>query len=148
VRAAAAREPSVRALVPVARACELLAARAGHEFTRFDGNLGALDDRLQAISPVGADRAISPTRLELWAVCPHAYFMEHVLRVEVVERPEELLSLSALDRGSIIHDVLDRFVAEAGDGPRDRARLREIGEAACADAEARGVTGRRLLWER
>src|SRR6202007_2784136 len=101
---------------------------ASDAFTRCDGNLGALGARVQAVSPLDSDRAISPTRLEMWAGCPHAYLMSHILHVEPVDRPEEIFQLSPLDRGSIVHEVLHRFVAEAGDGPRDRTRLRALGE--------------------
>jgi RecB family exonuclease len=145
VRAALARDPWVRGEPPVARGRELLAARASDAFTRFDGNLGALGDRLRAVSPFEMDRSVSPTRLEHWATCPHGYFMQSILHVEPVERPEEIMQISPLDRGSMIHEVLDRFVR---DGDHARERLQAIAEEECAAAEARGITGRRLLWER
>jgi ATP-dependent helicase/nuclease subunit B len=145
VRAALARDEWVRDEPPVARGRELLAARAGDEFTRFDGNLGALGDRLRVVSPFEIERSVSPTRLERWARCPHAYLLETILHVEEAERPEEIMQISPLDRGSMMHEVLDRFVAG---GDRDRARLHAIAEEECAAAEARGITGRRLLWER
>jgi ATP-dependent helicase/DNAse subunit B len=103
-------------------------------------------EALTAVSPLDSGQAISPTRLELWAGCPHAYLMETILHVEAVDRPEDLMQISPLDRGSMVHDVLDRFIGEANG--RERTRLRELAEEACAAAEARGVTGRRLLWER
>jgi ATP-dependent helicase/nuclease subunit B len=145
VRAALADQQWVRALPNVERSRALLRARASGEFTRFDGNLAHLRDQLRAISPLDSDRAISPTRLELWADCPHAYLMQSILHVEPVERPEEIMQISPLDRGSMVHDVLDRFLAA---GERERDRLRTLGEAAFASAEAKGLTGRRLLWER
>ncbi len=146
VRAALAHEPWVQTLDSVARGRDLLTARASNAFTRFDGNLSGVGAQLTAVSPLDSERPISPTRLELWAGCPHAYLMQSILHVEAVERPEEIMQLSPLDRGSIVHDVLDRFVGEGG--ARERSRLRELAEEACAAAQARGVTGRRLLWER
>jgi hypothetical protein len=85
--------------------------------------------------------------------------MQHVLRVEPVANPEELLHIDALQQGSLVHDVLERWLCEQLDGdllpaigdpwPEPaRARLREIAEDACRDAEARGVTGHPLLWRR
>jgi hypothetical protein len=145
VRAAVAGDEWVRAVPAVTRGRALLDGRAGRAFTRFDGNLSVLGERLHAVSPCAAERAISPTRLQLWAGCPHAYFLETVLHVEPVERPEELMQISPLDRGTLVHAVLDQFLAG---GARTRERLRTLGEAACAQFEARGVTGRRLLWER
>ncbi len=136
VRAALAEVQWVRELPAVARGRELVMARASNAFTRFDGNLAGVREGLAAVSPLDSDRAISPTRLEGWAVCPHAYFMETILHVEAVERPEELMQISPLDRGSMVHDVLDRFVAE--DSGRERARLHELAREAFAAAEARG----------
>ena len=142
---ALAGEDWVRRIPEVARGHELRAARAGAVFTRFDGNLAGLGDRLARISPRRDGRAVSPTRLETWAGCPHAFFMQYVLHVEPIERPEEILAISPLDRGSIVHEVLDEFLA---DGPRERARLHDIAARACARAEAQGLTGRSMLWHR
>ena len=156
VQAAVDQQAWVRALVPVSLGMELVAARASTAFTRFDGNLGSLGERLRVISPAAGSAPISPTRLERWARCPYAYFIESVLHVRPVERPETIFRLSPLDRGSLVHDVLDAFLAEraAEHDPNvpwsldERARLRSIALDECATVEARGVTGRRLLWER
>jgi RecB family exonuclease len=147
VRGALADDPAVSEQPAVARSRALVVARASAEFTRFDGNLAMLGDRLRAVSPLGSDTATSPTGLELWADCPHAYFMERILRVEPVERPEEIMQLSPLDRGALVHEVLDRFLGRP-ENERTRATLRAIAEAVCAPAEARGLTGRPLLWQR
>jgi RecB family exonuclease len=140
----------------VAPGLALTRARAGREFTRFDGNLSQLRDRLGAISPAAPDRVASPTGLQTWAGCPHAYFVERVLHVDPVERPEDIMQLAPIERGNLVHKILDRFVGEVQARPdagrpwrdTDRIRLREIAEDACAIAEASGVTGRRLLWHR
>jgi RecB family exonuclease len=156
VRAAIGREPWVEAETAVARGLELTRARAGSSFTRFDGNVSHLGGRLDEISPAHPGRVASPTRLQTWASCPHAYFMQTVLHVEPVERPEDIMQLAPIDRGSLVHEVLDRFIAEVrgrADAGRpwrddDHRRLRAIAEEVSADAEARGLTGRRLLWRR
>ena len=110
--------------------------------------------------PDRVDAVVSPTRLESWADCPHDYFMQQILRVEIAELPEEVYELSPLDRGSLVHVVLDEFIARgarppggapAPDAPwtdADRARLRAIGEECCDEYEAAGVTGRRVFWHR
>jgi RecB family exonuclease len=134
---------------------ECATARASARFTRFDGNLGAL-----AIPSPAADGAVvSPTRLEKWARSPHDYLMEHLLRVEIPELPEEVYELSPLDRGSLVHETLDEFLREvlarSGGAPTpdtpwsdaDRARLRELAEARCAAYEATGLTGQRVFWQ-
>ncbi len=156
VRAAVAGETWVEAQPAVACGVELTRARGGTAFTRFDGNLAHLAGRVRAISPAAEGRVTSPTRLQTWAICPHAYFMQTVLHVQSVERPEDIMQLAPIDRGSLVHDVLDRFLDEArsrADAGRpwldhDRARLREIAEEVSAAVQARGLTGRRLLWHR
>jgi ATP-dependent helicase/nuclease subunit B len=147
VRGALAGAADVAAQPAIARSRELVVARESAAFTRFDGNLAALGDRMRVVSPLASGNAISPTSLELWADCPHAYFMERVLHVEPVERPEEIMQLSPLDRGALVHDVLDHFLARP-EPERTRSTLHAIAEEFCTRVEARGLTGRPLLWQR
>ena len=142
--------------VALSRGLDCVLSRASTRFTRFDGNISGIAVPV----PGGPDTAVSPTRLETWARSPFDYLMEHVLRVEVPELPEENYELSALEKGSLVHEVLDRFFTEVlarPSGPPapgapwtavDRARLRAIGEGCCDEFEARGVTGRRVFWQR
>jgi RecB family exonuclease len=156
VRAAIGGEAWAGRVPAVARAVELVSARASEHLTRFDGNLTALGARLEPVHPSLAGRVTSPTRLEHWAACPYAYFVRHVLHVEPVDEPEDIMQLAPIDRGRLVHEVLDRFVSEARGRPDagrpwsadDRARLRAIAEEICGSVEARGLTGRRLLWHR
>ena len=139
----------------VARGGDVIRARRSPAFTRFDGNLAGAD----VPSPV--DDVVSSTRLESWAVCPFAYFGRRLLRVEPVEDPEDTLQMSPLDRGALLHAVLEQFIAdvlarppEHRPGPGDdwsaddRALLRRITEQVCDDYHARGVTGRPVFWRR
>lgn len=156
VRAALGDAAWVRDLAAVAQGTELVAARSSSSFTRFDGHLGHLGDRLARVSPAAGNRAISPTRLETWANCPHAYFMQSWLGIEPIERPESILQLSPLDRGTIMHEVLDRFLTIARERenagapwtPADHDELHAIALEVFRDAEASGITGRPLLWRR
>ena len=142
--------------VAFARGIECSLARASNLFTRFDGNLAGI----AVPSPAGDDAVASATRLERWALSPFDYFMEHVLRVEIPELPEEVYELSPLDRGSLVHETLDTFlgaVLARSEGPpapgtpwsaADRTRLHEIADEQCARYEALGLTGRRAFWDR
>ncbi len=134
---------------------EVIRARRSAAFTRFDGNLAGVG----VPSPV--DEVVSSTRLESWAVCPFAYFARRLLRVEPVEDPEHQLQMSALDRGSLVHEVLDLFVSDVlarppdeRPGPaddwtdEDHALIRSIAEQVCDRYEARGATGRPVFWRR
>jgi ATP-dependent helicase/nuclease subunit B len=105
--------------------------------------------------PTAPGQVVSPTALETWAGCPHAYFVERLLRVEPVESPEELVEISPMEVGNLIHQVMDRFFTEqvrARAGPQrwtaqQRDVLRRITLEVAAEFEARGVTGHRLLWQ-
>lgn len=150
------RHPLVAGDPVMGRGIELLLHRGGHEFTRFDGNLAGVVDALPA--PDAPDSLLTATQLESWLSCPHAYFMQYVLRVRPVENPEELLTLDALERGSLMHDVLERWLLrriEEGPPPpgtrwseASRAEMRRLAEDACDRAERRGITGHPLLWRR
>lgn len=129
------------------RGRRLLAARSSPAFGAYDGNLGGAKVR----SPASEGQLVSPTRLETWANCPYAYFVRYLLGVEAVEDPEAITRLSPLEQGSLVHAVLERYVAErieqgTAGGPADLDALRRHIELAFGQAERRGVTGRPLLW--
>jgi RecB family exonuclease len=136
----------------VAGAMETIAARASDRFTRFDGNLSGAEGLPDFAR---SDRLVSPTALEAYATCPHAYFVERMLRVRPVDQPEEIVTISPLDIGSLIHEAMDRFITEFADtlpgfgapwSPAHRQRLREIALDLADDYERRGTTGHPSLW--
>src|SRR5439155_684289 len=108
-RAALARDPRIAAVPEVARGVALVNARRGPGFTRFDGNLADRAAVLAARSPSSDGVAISATRLEMWVKCPHAYFARYLLHLKAIELPEELIQLSPMDKGNIVHATLDRL---------------------------------------
>lgn len=133
------------------RGAELVAARASNQFTRFDGNLSVFK-----VADLAED-VVSPTSLETWADCPMRYFFQYVLRVQTFEQPEDLLQISALEKGSLVHEALDRFVSEQLENnlvphpllrwsEEQRRRLLEIGVQLCDQAEAQGLTGTPVFW--
>ena len=135
----------------LARGVELVAARASKQFTRFDGNLSDVE-----VANLTED-VVSPTSLETWADCPMRYFFQYVLRVQTFEQPEDLLQISALEKGSLVHKALDMFVSEQIDNnqvpppgqpwsEQQRHRLLEIGAELCEQAETQGLTGTPVFW--
>jgi RecB family exonuclease len=134
------------------RAMTMLRARAGSGLTRFDGDL-----RGQDVPEPTQRTAVSPTALEAWARCPHAYLMAKLLWIEPVESPEELVQISPLDIGNLMHDAVDAFFtaqSQAGTVPGgatpwtdgQRADLRRAATTVAADLAARGATGHPMLW--
>ena len=141
--------------VGVATGAATIVGRRSNRFTRFDGNLTGL----RVPSPV--DTTTSPTRLERWTGCPHAHLVLDILKAREVENPEDELAITPLEKGSLVHRILEDFIREVLERPAaaqpastapwtdaDRARMQTIGEARCAEVEAQGLTGRALFWKR
>jgi RecB family exonuclease len=126
---------------------EVVTSRRSDHFTRFDGNLAGL-----ALPDFTSSGVVSASRLQAWAACPHAFFMQYLLGVEVVADPEQKLEMDPLDRGSLIHKILERFIGEATAAgrvaPWDEQRLVEIADEVFADYGERGATGRAMFWRR
>ena len=153
------RLPSVRQRVELRRGIELRRARLSPRLTRFDGNL-ADGDLPEAALPHPADggQVTSASRLEAWAGCPHAYFMRYVLRVEAIDDEDDDHRISPLERGSLVHRILERWLTEAIDRSavpappepwpdRLRDRLAAVGREECDRLATRGLAGRKLYWE-
>ena len=133
---------------------ELLRARAGDALTRFDGDLSGVEGL-----PDFRDGAllVSPTALESYAQCPHSFLVSRLLGVDPLEQPEDLITISSADVGTLIHASMERLVRECGDelpGPGQpwpaalRVRLIEIARELAAEAETSGLTGHPRLWRR
>lgn len=94
--------------------------------------------------PFDGERTLSATALERYAACPYRFFLANVLGVQAVNEPEESGELSALDRGSLIHEILEAWVKRwlEGTGPgwadyaQDAAGLREIADERLEAARA------------
>ena len=141
----------------LARALQMEKARAYRRLTVWDGDVSALSGERRKIA-LDQGAVFSPTRLETWATCPYRYFLTHVLGIGALQEPEDTVTITPLDRGSLVHSVLERFIHEtkqAGGLPQpeqpwgeEQSRLLlDIANDECQDAEERGATGKPLLWE-
>ena len=144
--------------LPLGAGLAASAARAASDFTIFDGNVAEL-----AISSgdVGrllqAARRVSASGIETWATCPFQFFLGRVLRVDATDRPEDGWTVDPLERGSLIHRILERFFKELKRSGRlvglgayssaDHQLLEDIAAESFVDLERRGVTGHPLVWE-
>jgi len=129
--------------------------RNGASLTEWDGKVPAMP----AMGLPGGDgKPVSPTSLETWATCPFKYFLGHMLRVSVPESPEEVLTLSPLERGALMHRVLEHFIKECasrgtipGFGSpwtvEHETVLLGIAAKEFDRADARGITGKHVFWE-
>ena len=151
--------PGVQQRIELRRGIQLRRARLSSKLTRFDGNLAVGNLGEAALPhPADGDQVTSASRLEAWAGCPHAYFMRYILKVEAIDDADDDHRISPLERGSLVHRILERWLTEALDrgavpAPVDswpdrwRKRLRAVGEQECDQLAARGLVGRRLYWE-
>ena len=141
---------------PIGRALNMERARGNLALTEWDGYLGQAalgSDRLSG----ALTRVFSPTRLESWSKCPFQFFLGNVLSLSAWETPEDVLTISALERGTLVHKILERFISETlasgppsegvAWGPTHIQRIEVIADEEFRAAEDRGVTGRRILWE-
>lgn len=69
-----------------------------NSLTSFDG----------AVGPVKIG-VLSPTAIETYAQCPFKYFASRLLKLEELEEPAEVESLSPLEEGTLYDDILTRL---------------------------------------
>lgn len=125
--------------------------RTANVLSRYDGDLSDVE------VPVLGERPVSPTQIETWAACPHAYFARYLLGVRPIDEPDAEISINALDRGLVQHDTLDRFHHDVIDGrlpqptrqgwlDEHRAALLAHFDDVCETASRLGRTGRPATW--
>jgi ATP-dependent helicase/nuclease subunit B len=99
-------------------------------FTVWDGWIrdpAGLDPRI-------SDSPTSCSRIQELARCPYSYFLKRVLRIQPPEdaAADPTIWLSALQKGSLLHEVFRRFYADPGGAAvrprfdRDWDRMKEI----------------------
>ena len=141
----------------LSRTLALGQGREAHQLTHWDGDVSILKDRTRRLRLLNRP-ALSPTSLETWATCPFRYLLGHVLGVAALEQPEDVATMSPLEKGSLVHGILESFirtVQEEGPLPspeepwseEHRDLLHRLAQQSFAEAEAKGVTGKALLWE-
>ncbi|MGB9628347.1 MAG: PD-(D/E)XK nuclease family protein, partial [Thermodesulfobacteriota bacterium] len=148
----------LREVSPFFRRClQLEFSRWGRRiFTGYEGILTS-KEALQILRERYSifKKSISPTRLEAYATCPYQYLLNVIMEVEALIEPEREVTISPLDRGKLIHDILWRFFTDLKKErgplfqlkPEDLQRLLETADKKFAEFEQVGVTGFPMLWE-
>ncbi|MDQ7844556.1 MAG: PD-(D/E)XK nuclease family protein [Armatimonadota bacterium] len=116
--------------------------------TPYDGVLGR---------PVPLPQTFAATQLETYATCPFRYFGERVLGVREIEEPEETETPTPIDRGALIHEILEAFLRGlAQDGllpfrpgylAEYTRRLHETARRAFRRFEREGAVGYAFMWQ-
>ena len=136
-----AAHPALQQEIRLVRALEGRLARRSNFLTEWDGRVGEDVPRMMALGT--RQQPVSASRLEMWARCPYQYFLSRNLGLEGLPKAESE-EISALDRGSLVHRILERFV---GAPARDLETLLAVVVDEFAAAEQQGITGYHLLWE-
>jgi RecB family exonuclease len=131
-------------LASVVDAHAAVRARDLRAFGSFQGVVGAL-------AAPASPRPHSPTAIEEMANCGYRYFLDHVLGCEVIEDPEVVTSIDPRTKGLIVHEVLERFIAEEiaafpGAVPEAGERLGVLADEVMDRYERAGLTGKRVLF--
>ena len=110
------------AFAPIAAGHSISQSRRNDIFGCFNGNLG--DISVEELS----ESYTSATALESYAQCPYRYFLGHVVNVDERIDPEESLELSPLDKGILVHAILEEFLKNHGADSSDEglSALREV----------------------
>ena len=148
--------PLIVADPTISAGLRLQQARHSGRFTEFDGDLSGLP-----IPRPSDGSLVSPTQLEEWVRCPHRYFMHRLLGVQEVEDPDDVLELSPLHRGSLVHRVLELFVLQVLDRSAEQRlepehpwteddvqQLKAAFRTACEEFADQDRVGPELLWAR
>jgi CRISPR/Cas system-associated exonuclease Cas4 (RecB family) len=124
-----------------------LRSRRSGEFSEWDGNLAVLNDP----GWLEVQRAVSPTKLEDYGVCGYRYFCKSLLNLNVVEEPDEKQTMDARVRGTLVHEILEKFFREQQARSRPQAneawtradldRLMQITDNVLGVAREAGQTG-------
>ena len=103
------RHPAITSDPRMTAALDARDARNGNTLSPWDGRV-ELD--IPGVAAIGTrEYPVSPSALETWATCPHKFFLSRVLRLSALPGEEEE-DMSALERGVLVHRILERFVKE------------------------------------
>jgi RecB family exonuclease len=127
------------------------------QLTEYEGLVGDLPQDLKArLDPVTSGWPISASRLATFSRCGFMYFLQCVLHLDPVLEPEERKRLEPLERGSLFHQVAERFLRERRQkgelplaaGAGHEARLLQLADEALDGLVAGSPPRFALLWER
>ena len=124
------------------RALDARNARSSNALTEWDGKVPADIPRIASIAT--QQYPISPSALETWAACPYRYFLSRILGLAALPDDDDADELSPLDRGNLVHKILEQFVDAGKQTPE---QLLALAEQEFENAVARGIAGHHLLWE-
>ena len=126
--------------------------QSGDRLLPYDGALADFDSYWKHFS----ERGPSPTALETYARCPFQFFAYHVLRLEPLDWPEEVLGPSPAEFGELGHKILTAlyhalidagYFASKAATVNVETTLLAVAAGAFADYEESNPVGYPLAWQ-
>ncbi|HZX47893.1 MAG TPA: PD-(D/E)XK nuclease family protein, partial [Nitrospirota bacterium] len=113
--------------------------------TEFDGLTGFLEGYWNDI----VRRGISPTSMEMFALCPFSYFARHLLGLKTIERPETIIGIQPIDAGNICHMILKRFYSahSRAKEKENNVNLKDIAFSVFTEFEEYNPVGYPVIWD-
>jgi RecB family exonuclease len=116
---------------------ELSRGRAAFRLSPYDGLVGRDgEDTHPRLDPIKSGQSVSASRIATYGECGFRYFLRYVLKLEPAVEPEERRKLDPLEKGTLFHEVAEKFLRERRDTgalpirntDEERARLQALGE--------------------
>jgi ATP-dependent helicase/nuclease subunit B len=136
--------------------CDLLKNRQLYRiFSAHDGILAGKEAKKRLSSQYSPKHTpLSASRTETFAACPLRYFFRYVLGLSILEEPEQVLQIEPLDKGNLLHGILEetfnRGKKEGWLRQRDlsagKRTLKQVAQKTFETFEKEGVTGAPGLW--
>lgn len=131
-----------------------LARRFDPLLTEFEGGLTSAAQEALAAHPK-LSGPMSPSAFQGYAECGLKSFLSRVLGLRALEEPEDLPRITPLDRGALVHRILELVLTELlpEDPPRKERRdahlalIERIAATEFKSFEDRGLTGHPQLWQ-
>lgn len=157
----------------ISRGISVVSSRSRELFTAFDGRLGDSyifnldtihrEDGSNAGYDIDHDEVakhdgayvgqggsrVSATQLETYATCPRRYLFERIMLLRDRYVREEVDSLLPMDEGTIVHEILEKYVNNRLHGaPGGSDALRDIASRHLDEVPTSTFVGHPFLWER
>ena len=88
----------------------IVTSRTSPLFGEHDGNVNVA----ARFTPATEMRPQSANSLQKYATCPYSYFLNYELNVDERIDPEDALTLSAMEKGTLVHSILEKFIDKHG----------------------------------
>ncbi len=121
----------------LSRGLKAFERRWDDSFNPYCGNVSVDPEE---VDPGKNDETVSSSKLERMATCPFNYFLQNVLKIEEPEdlKREPLEWLDAMERGSLLHSIYEKFYREItrrGEKPDRESHDELLQEIARLEAE-------------